>query len=335
MGSIYISGIIFCLSIFSLGINAQNFSNEYRIAVFNSKVSLESGLDKEDGKVLGGAIRDYMVKLTINTNIKVLEKEELYQILENEAEEDKLWGIYDDSTAVEKGKMLRANYVLISEIQSSPLFSDGIRIRSRLVNVETRAIEAAEPITYDPKNGFDNEIDQLCRSLLFGITSKIPVQRTEIKLRDNTSYTEYDNSKSYLYERTLRRFQHRFSNLYIAEAIPDLIRSNVMLNRYIDPDTKLIGVYSITDDGSENLTFSEKGFCWRFYTGERPSSISDLNEGCLHWSNFSDIQIQNDIDYFLLKRISLEIKFKKHVFPSHLLLANMLIHLTKDYNRRK
>lgn len=325
----------------TLHLTAQDTIQNYRIVVFDSKVDSGSHLEEQDGKVLGGAIRDYLVKLTLKTNIKVLEKEDLFEIVENEAEADKLWGVYDENTAVERGKFLRANYVVLSKIETSSLY-EGIRIRARLVNVETGAIEVAEPITYNPQRGFDKEIDKLCRALLYGITEKVQVKREEIRKRDTISYTSYVDSFSYHYETTLRRFDHLFDKLYIAEAIPEIVQRNATLNMFINQKSQLIAVYAITDDGLENITFNEEGFCWRFLFSD------EIIEDCIYWSDYgrngavlqegnvfiiTDMYISKEDDYYDASDPNKELYLTNETFPNNYqLLVNMFVFLRRDSN---
>lgn len=331
MRTILVIVIICCSAILSS--IAQNNAKVYRVVVFNCKIPTNSRLSEKESKVIGGAIRDNLVELTLNTNIKVLEREDLFAILKNEAEADKLWGIFDVSTAVEKGKMLRANYVILNELETSSFYK-GFKIRSRLVNVETREIEAAKPIKYDSKKDFDKKINKLCKSLLSDVTNQIP-KGIEIQAEPKTYSIRYFNPRSKNYEKTLRRFQPHFENLYITNEISEAVRKNVILNAFINPETKIIAVYLMSDNGLENITFNEDGFYWRFYY--KPSyGNKRLKQGYMLWQGFGEMTKYNFSDHVnITARFNYgnDLDLYASVFPKLELLENLFVQLSADCRR--
>lgn len=319
---IYILTFVFIL----LSFNQNLFGQEYRIFISDFK-AIGGNLKLSDGKIIGNSIRNAISEQTDPQKINILERESLTDIIKEVSDYQKFFGIYDKKYAIEVGKILQANYVIFGQIaKSEELYSGGINISARIVNIETGVIISAREETYYKGKGLSTTIKRICRDLVdfMGIEYDISFSDKECLINTLNIYQNNFNS-TYQYGNDLIVIDNRkedFSSKINGFLPIGKLKSNSEIIGVISNDSK----YS-SKNGKMTILITNEGINWKFSQSQNCSKKYKSkyeNSGGMNWEELKNASFSiKEIEYTYLSRLEpnsigpayrKEKEFKKTIF---------------------
>ncbi|MCD4695050.1 MAG: penicillin-binding protein activator LpoB [Bacteroidales bacterium] len=260
----YKTFIIFLL-VFSSILNCHS---QYHLLVFDFNIESDQ-LTKNDGKVIANSIRTELTKYVNSSEIDVLEREEMVKLLNQVLEDQKIDTLFDDTTAIRLGKMYHFNYAILGKLQTSNLF-EGIKVSTRLVNLEKNTIEGAVELKFN-KSQYDSIVSTITRHLLMALninlnSEKKPIDIDTVQFINKNQIGKYKYKKSKRIEDVLNNYKGLISNLYIRPNLPNENYWNAKTYHQINSQSEIIAMIDCYNSkNSIGIVINEEGIYCRFY----------------------------------------------------------------------